>query len=218
MTSREYPKNSIAEIGQSTEESPGDKETWCHSDSSERPSANSDVKKSQEIIICHLLDFAVPVDYSENERKQKHRKLLRSYQRIEKAVQHEDLYLHKFTAWVGCDSGPIFKAEFFFSTSCHTKTKEPSLPYYLPISRVRIVVFILFSKALVLCKMQTASSMIWTHITVSISYDNNHYTTSTSTGGLYGVTYIMKWDFVVFLRIKKKRLMELNIRRRIQTI
>ena len=28
--------------------------------------------------------------------------------------------------------------------------------------------------------MQSASSMIWTRIAVSISYDNNHYTTGTS--------------------------------------
>ena len=27
--------------------------------------------------------------------------------------------------------------------------------------------------------MQSASSRIWTHVAVSISYDDNHYTTST---------------------------------------
>ena len=31
-----------------------------------------------------------------------------------------------------------------------------------------------------LCEMQSVSSRIWTRITVSISYDNNHYTTGTS--------------------------------------
>ena len=37
--------------------------------------------------------------------------------------------------------------------------------------------------------MQSVSSRIWTRVAVSISYDNNHYTTGTSTplelGGLY---------------------------------
>ena len=28
--------------------------------------------------------------------------------------------------------------------------------------------------------MQSASSRIWTHVAVSISYDDNHYTTGTS--------------------------------------
>ena len=28
--------------------------------------------------------------------------------------------------------------------------------------------------------MQSVSSRIWTHVTVSISYDDNHYTTGTS--------------------------------------
>ena len=34
---------------------------------------------------------------------------------------------------------------------------------------------------LVLCEMQLACSSIWTPVTVSISYDDNHYTTGTST-------------------------------------
>ena len=33
---------------------------------------------------------------------------------------------------------------------------------------------------LVLCEMQSASSRIWTRAAVSISYDDNHYTTGTS--------------------------------------
>ena len=33
---------------------------------------------------------------------------------------------------------------------------------------------------LVLCEMQSVSSMIWTRVVVSISYDDNHYTTGTS--------------------------------------
>ena len=30
---------------------------------------------------------------------------------------------------------------------------------------------------LVLCEMQSVSSRIWTRVAVSISYDDNHYTT-----------------------------------------
>ena len=31
-----------------------------------------------------------------------------------------------------------------------------------------------------LCEMQTVSSRIWTQVTMSISYDSNHYTTNGS--------------------------------------
>ena len=31
-----------------------------------------------------------------------------------------------------------------------------------------------------LCEMQAVSSRIWTHVAVSISYDDNYYTTGTS--------------------------------------
>ena len=54
--------------------------------------------------------------------------------------------------------------------------EEPSLPYYLPIAGGRIIGFIPFPKVLVLCEMQSVSSWIWTRVTVSISYDNKHYT------------------------------------------
>ena len=46
-------------------------------------------------------------------------------------------------------------SEFSFSkSSCHTKLKEPTLPYYLPIAGERIIRFILFPKVLVLWEMQ----------------------------------------------------------------
>ena len=61
-----------------------------------------------------------------------------------------------------------------------TKAEELSLPYYLPIAGGRIIGFIPFPKVLVLCEMQSASSRIWTRIAVSISHDDNHYTTDTS--------------------------------------
>ena len=86
------------------------------------------------------------------------------------------------------DTRSIFKrsltglnSELSFSqTSCHSKAKEPSLPYYLPIAGGRIIRFIPFPRVLVLCEMESVSSRIWTRVTVSISYDDNHYTTGTS--------------------------------------
>ena len=58
--------------------------------------------------------------------------------------------------------------------------EEISLSYYLPIAGGRIIRFIPFPRILVLCEMQSVSSRIWTRDAVSISYDDNHYTTSTS--------------------------------------
>ena len=72
-------------------------------------------------------------------------------------------------------------SEFSFSyTSCLTKAEEPSLSYYLPIAGGRIIGFIPFPRVLVLCEMQSVSSRIWTRVAVSNSYDDNHYTTGTS--------------------------------------
>ena len=52
-------------------------------------------------------------------------------------------------------------SEFSFSLAgCHTKSKEPSLLYYLPITGGRMVGFIPFPRVLVLCEMQTALSRI----------------------------------------------------------
>ena len=72
-------------------------------------------------------------------------------------------------------------SEFSFSyTSCLTKAEEPRLSYYLPIVGGRIIGFIPFPRVLGLCEMQSVSSRIWTRVAVSISYDDNHYTTGTS--------------------------------------
>ena len=71
-------------------------------------------------------------------------------------------------------------SEFSFSyTKFLTKAEEPSLPYYLPIAGGRIIGFIPFPRVLVLCEMQSVSSRIWTRVAVSISYDDNHFTTGT---------------------------------------
>ena len=64
---------------------------------------------------------------------------------------------------------------------CHTEVKEPSLPYYLPIAGGRIIGSSLSPRILKLYEMQTASSRIWTKVSVSISYDDNHYTTHKKT-------------------------------------
>ena len=92
------------------------------------------------------------------------------------------------SAWAGYDTRSVFKrslsglnSDFSFpKTSCLTKAEEPSLPYYLPIAGGRIIGFIPFPRVLVLCEMQSISSRIKTRVAVSISYDNNHYTTGTS--------------------------------------
>ena len=60
--------------------------------------------------------------------------------------------------------------------------KKPNLPYYLPIPGGRIIGFIPFPTVLVLCEMQSVSSRIWTRIVESNSYDDNLYTTGTSSG------------------------------------
>ena len=69
-------------------------------------------------------------------------------------------------------------SEFPFSlTSCLTKAEEPNLPYYLSIAGGRIIGFIPFPRVLVLCEIQSVLSRNWTRIAVSISCDDNHYTT-----------------------------------------
>ena len=66
-------------------------------------------------------------------------------------------------------------SEFSFSkTSCLTKAEEPSLLYYLPIAGGKTIGFIPFPRVLVLCEMQSVSSRIWTCVTVSISFEDNH--------------------------------------------
>ena len=72
-------------------------------------------------------------------------------------------------------------SEFSFSwTSCLTKAEEHSLSYYLHIDGGRIIGFIPFPRVLVQCEMQSVSSRIWTRVAVSISYDDDDYTTGTS--------------------------------------
>ena len=49
--------------------------------------------------------------------------------------------------------------------------------------------------------MQSASSRIWTHVAVSISYNDNHYTTDTS---FKPAVLGLKIDFVLHLHIKRE--------------
>ena len=95
-------------------------------------------------------------------------------------------------------------SEFSFSTSYLTKAEEPSLPYYLPIVGGRIIGFICFPRVLVVCEMQSVSSRIWTRVAVSISYDDNHYTTGTSTWFWSPYTYNVKVKlYFVWIRCSK---------------
>ena len=48
--------------------------------------------------------------------------------------------------------------------------EEPSLCNYLSIDGGRIIGFIHFPRVLVLCEMQSVSSMIWTRVAMSISF------------------------------------------------
>ena len=59
--------------------------------------------------------------------------------------------------------------------------EDLSQSYYLPIPGGRRIGFIPFPRVLVLCEMQSVSSRIWTRVDLSISYDDSHYTTGTST-------------------------------------
>ena len=76
-------------------------------------------------------------------------------------------------------------SEYSFLTSCFTKAEEISLSYYLPIARGRIIGFIPFPRVLVLCENAVSLVQDWTSFAVSISYDENHYTTDTSINATY---------------------------------
>ena len=103
-------------------------------------------------------------------------------------ILHYHIYPHPTTLGQDMTQGQFSKrsltglnSEFSFSkTCCLTKAEEPSLSYYLRIAGGRIIGFIPFPRVLVLCEMQSVSSRIWTRVAVSISCDDNHYTTGTS--------------------------------------
>ena len=66
------------------------------------------------------------------------------------------------------------KFEFrVFLLDCYTKFNKPSLHYYLPQAKWRIVRFMPFPRVLVRCPMQRASFRIWTGVSALISFDDN---------------------------------------------
>ena len=89
------------------------------------------------------------------------------------------------SALAGYDTRSIFKFNRFEFRVFLLLDKLPhqadgcSLLYYLPIAWRRINGFILFRRVLVLREMQSVSARIWTRIAVSISNDDNHYTSGT---------------------------------------
>ena len=88
------------------------------------------------------------------------------------------------SARAGYDTRSIFKRSLKVWNqsfpSPRLVAEEPSLPYYLPIAGGIIIGFIPFPRVLVLCEMPSVSSRIWTRVLVSISYDDNNYTTGIS--------------------------------------
>ena len=90
------------------------------------------------------------------------------------------IYSLNTSAQAWCDTRSIFMWCLAVLTGWHTNVKEPSLSNYLPIAGGRIDELILFLRLFGLWEMQRDSFMIWTQITMSISYDSDHYTMSTS--------------------------------------
>ena len=92
--------------------------------------------------------------------------------------------LYKSRMWHGVNSlrGSLtgLNSEFSFSyTACHIKAKEPSVPYYSSIAGGNIVRIIPFPRVLALWEMPKC--LVWdlnSSYHISISYDYNHYTTS----------------------------------------
>ena len=66
--------------------------------------------------------------------------------------------------------------KFSFLTGYHTKAKEPSWPYYLPIANR----FMPFLRVLAKSEMQPVLSRFWTGVDDSIFYDDNYYVMSIS--------------------------------------
>ena len=117
---------------------------------------------------------------------------------------HTNIIFTNPSARAGYDTRSIFKrsltdlnSEFSFKTSCLTKAEEPSISYYLPIAGGRIIGFIPFPRVLVQCEMQSVSSKIWTRVAVSISYNDNHYTTGTSESNCISILWAVYfyWGF-----------------------
>ena len=79
--------------------------------------------------------------------------------------------------------------------------KEPNLPYNLPLAGERIIEFILFQVVSAFCEMQTASSRIWTWVTMSISIDGNHYITNATITCVFIFFFSPDFFFFFFVTI-----------------
>ena len=94
----------------------------------------------------------------------------------------------------GCNTAAL-NSEFSFSYSgFHINFNMLILPYYLSITRGKIVRFITFPMLLVLYEMQLALSRIWTCVTLLISNDQNHYTTVIYILGPTDALWIMNYN------------------------
>ena len=97
------------------------------------------------------------------------------------------------SCWIGTTSALQPKEITSKGTSfmCVLSIKVPipkkSLETYL-------MILVPFPSVLVLCEMQSVSSRIWTRVAVSTSYDDNHYSTSTS---LTPYTSIIRVDYIL---------------------
>ena len=76
----------------------------------------------------------------------------------------------------------------------------------LPIVGGRIIWLIAFRSVSTLYEMQTVSSRIWTPVAVSISYDDNHYTSNATIFFLF--LFVSSFPFFPFLSV---RLVELRM-------
>ena len=96
-----------------------------------------------------------------------------------KPILHEqELSQDQFVHWIVIDLSWNFSISV---AGYQAKVKEPGLPYYLPIDGGKIDEFIPFPRVIIWqYGMRIASFKIWNRVTVSISYDDNHYTTSAS--------------------------------------
>ena len=76
------------------------------------------------------------------------------------------------------------------------RLKNLVCPTIYPYLEGEIIGFIPFPRVLVLCNMQSVSSRIWTRVAVSISYDNNLYTTGTSKTSVYRRKMDVEYDTI----------------------
>ena len=79
-------------------------------------------------------------------------------------------------SWAGCDMRLFLNFFFYPRPMVIPRVKSKVCPIIYP-WKVNIW-FIPFPRVLGVCKMQTASFMIWTQVVVFLSSDDNHYTTT----------------------------------------